>query len=197
MFLQVIEGKVRDATLLMRQMDAWRTDVRPGAIGFLGSTGGMTDDGRSALIARFESEAAAVHNSKRPEQDAWWQNAAPTFVGEPTFTNCSEVDVFLGGGSDDAGFVQIMKGQATDKQRLRDVGNEMEDLMPTMRPDVLGGYVGWHGERGFVQVIYFTSEDEARRAEAAPADDSEGLDEWSALIDGEIEFIDLHSPMFD
>lgn len=198
MFLQVLEGKVRDADLLSKQMEVWRSDVKPGAIGFLGSTGGVTADGKSIVIARFESEEAAMKNSHRPEQDAWWQATAPAFDGEPTFTNCSEVDVFLGGGSNDAGFVQIMKGQATDQAKLRALGQEMEDQMPEMRPDVLGGYVGWHGERGFVQVIYFTSEAEARKAEASDSESGDGPpDEWSALIDGEMEFIDLSEPMLD
>lgn len=197
MFLQVLEGKVKDAGLLDKQMGVWRTEVRPGAIGFLGSTGGRTVQDSWIVAARFGSEDQAQQNSDRPEQDAWWRATAAAFDGELTVTNCSEVDVFLGGGSDEAGFVQIMKGRATDPDKLRAMGNEMEDLMPTMRPDVLGGYVGWHGDGGFVQVMYFTSEAEARRAEASQDGGGEGTDEWSALVDGEIEFVDLSAPMFD
>ncbi|HEX5018521.1 MAG TPA: hypothetical protein VFX15_13160 [Actinomycetes bacterium] len=199
MFLQMIEGKVRDADLLNRQMEAWRTDVKPGAIGFLGATGGMTDDGRSVTVARFESQDAAMQNAHRPEQDAWWRATAPAFDGEPTFIDCPEVDLIMGGGSDGAGFVQIMKGRTTDKQKLREMGDQMEEDMPKMRPDVVGGVVGWHGDRDFIQVIYFSSEEEARKAEAAQASgEAEGPpDDWSALIDGEITFIDLHEPQFD
>jgi hypothetical protein len=198
MFLQVLEGTIRDRELLAKQMDAWRSEVKPGAIGFLGSTGGITDDGKAIVVARFESEEAAMQNSHRPEQDAWWQATAPAFDGEPRFTDCWTVDVFLGGGSDEAGFVQVMKGQATDPEKLRAMGNEMEEMMPSVRPDVLGGFVGWHGDRGFVQVMYFTSEADARKAEAAGAESGDGPpDEWSALIDGEMEFIDLREPMFD
>jgi len=197
MYLQVLEGKVRDTDLLDKQMGVWRSDVRPGAIGFLGSTGGLTAEGRWIVAARFASESEAQQNSDRPEQDAWWRATAPAFEGDLTVTNCDEVDVFLGGGSDAAGFVQVMKGRATDPAKLRAMGNDMEDVMTTVRPDVLGGYVGWHGDRGFVQVMYFTSEDEARQAEASQDAESDGPDEWSALIDGEIEFIDLPDPMFD
>jgi hypothetical protein len=199
MFLQVIEGKVRDPDLLMKQMKAWRTEVKPGSIGFLGSTGGMTDDGRSIVIARFESQDAAMKNAHRPEQDAWWQKTAPAFDGEPSFVDCPEVDEFLDGGSDSAGFVQIMKGQTTDKQKLREMGTEMEEMLPKVRPDVIGGYVGWHGDRGFIQVIYFNSEAEARKAEAEQAEAGENgpPDDWSALIDGDITYIDLNDPQFD
>jgi hypothetical protein len=159
----------------------------------------MTDDGRSIVIARFESQDAAMKNSHRPEQDAWFQKTAPAFDGDPTFIDCPEVDVFLGGGSDSAGFVQIMKGQTTDKQKLREMGQEMEEMLPKMRPDVIGGYVGWHSERSFIQVIYFASEDEARKAEAEQAEAGQNgpPDDWSALIDGDITYIDLKDPQFD
>ena len=51
-----------------RQIKSWRRDVKPGAKGYLGSTSGITPDGRSITLARFESEAAARANSERPEQ---------------------------------------------------------------------------------------------------------------------------------
>jgi hypothetical protein len=198
MFLQIIEGKVGDADLLMKQMKAWSTDVKPGAIGFLGSTGGITDDGTAIVVARFESADAATQNAHRPEQDAWWQRTAPAFVGEPTFTDCHEVDAFLGGGSDSAGFVQIMKGKTTDQDKLRSMGKEMEEMLPKVRPDVLGGVIGWPGDRRFVQVIYFTSESEARQGESQDAESGGGApDDWSALMDGEMTFLDLHDPEFE
>jgi hypothetical protein len=198
MFLQIIEGKVGDADLLMKQMKAWSTDVKPGSIGFLGSTGGITDDGTAIVVARFESADAAMKNAHRPEQDAWWQKTAPAFTGEPMFTDCTEVDAFLGGGSDSAGFVQIMKGRTTDQTKLRSMGKEMEEMLPKMRPDVLGGVIGWPGDNKFVQVIYFSSESEARQAEAQAEETGEGPpDDWSALMDGEITFLDLHDPQFE
>ena len=59
MFVQVIEGKVSDSSGLRRQLDRWQAELRPGAAGFLGSTGGVTDDGVGFAIARFESASAA------------------------------------------------------------------------------------------------------------------------------------------
>src|SRR5215208_31029 len=128
MFVQIIEGQVRDADLMKQQMQAWKSEVKPGAQGFLGSTSGMTDDGRFIAIARFESEDAARRNSDRPEQDAWWKATEPA-LGSVSFTDCTEVDTFLNGGSDDAGFVQVMKGRATDPAKLREMGNQMEEEM--------------------------------------------------------------------
>ena len=43
----------------------------PGAEGYIGGTGGVTDGGRFIVIARFETEAAAQANSERAEQGAW------------------------------------------------------------------------------------------------------------------------------
>ena len=45
MFIQVIQGKVADAEGLRTCLDRWLTDLQPGATGWLGSTGGVTDDG--------------------------------------------------------------------------------------------------------------------------------------------------------
>jgi hypothetical protein len=197
MFLQIFEGEVRDADAFERQMQVWKSDVKPGAVGFLGSTSGMTDDGRFIAVARFESEDAARRNSERPEQDAWWRATEPA-LGNVAFTDCTEVDTFLNGGSDDAGFVQIMKGRATDPAKLREMGNQMEAEMTKARPDVLGGVIGWHGDREFTQVIYFTNESEARAGEATMGEGPEpGPDDWSAMMDGEITFIDLNDPQFD
>jgi hypothetical protein len=62
----------------------------------------------------------------------------------------------------------------------------------------VGVVVGWHGDREFTQAVYFSSEDEARKAEAVEGDSDDAADDdWRALIDGELTFIDLHEPMFD
>ena len=96
MFIQVIQGDVRDADQLHRQLERWRTEIKPGARGYLGSTGGVTADGRGITLVRFESEAAARANSERPEQGAWWNEAVKAFDGEVTFHDCRDVDRGLG-----------------------------------------------------------------------------------------------------
>lgn len=196
MFMQIIQGKVRDAAQMQQQLERWRTDVKPGAIGFLGSTGGITDDGQLIVMARFESEAAAQANSQRPEQGAWWAQTEPVFDGEPTFTDCTEVDTMMGGGSDGAGFVQIMSGRAKDPAAMRAMSESMDEELRGMRPDILGGLVGWHGDRYFTQAIYFITEDAARKGETEMTGD-EGSQEWEQMLDGPMSFLDLRSPIYD
>lgn len=196
MFMQIIEGKVRDADLLQQQIKQWRQDVKPGAKGYLGSTSGMADDGQFIVMVRFESEAAADANSKRPEQGAWWEKTAKAFDGEPTFTNCTEVDTMFGGGSNDAGFVQVMKGRAVQPTALRAAAETMEAELRKARPDILGGIVGWHGDRDFTQAIYFISEDAARKGETEATGDPQ-MEEWDQMIEGEMSFLDLRDPDTD
>ena len=42
------------------------------------------------------------------------QRMAELMDGPPEFHDCDDVTVWLGGGSDDAGFVQIIQGQTDD-----------------------------------------------------------------------------------
>jgi hypothetical protein len=196
MFIQIMEGQIRDPELLARQTQRWHDELKPGAIGYLGSTSGVTADGLGILVARFESEEAARANSVRPEQSAWWSETTPAFEGVVDFRDCSEVDVMLDGGSDEAGFVQVITGRAVDPAAMRAGGQAMEAELRTTRPDVLGGIIGWHGDREFTQFVYFRSEAEARAGEASASDDLQS-GEWAAMFDGPLSFHDLLAPAFD
>lgn len=196
MFVQIIQGKVRDRDLLERQASAWQQQIRPRAQGYLGTTRGVTADGTAIVIARFESQDAARANSERPEQTAWWEATAPAFDGEVTFHDCTDVDVMFDGGSDMAGFVQVMEGRAVDPAAMRAAGQSMESDLRASRPDILGGIVAWHGDRDFTQIVYFTSEDDARKGESTMEDDA-GTAQWQSMIDGPMSFLDLREPQFD
>ena len=196
MFIQVIQGTVTDPEALKRSLARWQSEIKPGAKGFLGSTGGVTADGRGITIVRFESEEAAQANSNRPEQGAWWGEASKAFGDDVTFHDCREVDTAFGGGTDKAGFVQVIQGHTSNQAELRRVGLESEDAMRALRPDVLGMVIGWHGDGGFTQVVYFTSQEAARAGEAG-MQDSELMKEYSSLMDGEMAFFDLPEPEFD
>ena len=196
MFVQIIQGHVGDAALLDAQARRWSAEIKPGATGFLGSTRGITDDGTGVAVVRFESEAAAAANSARPEQAAWWEQTAAAYDGEVSFLDCRDVDVMLDGGSDRAGFVQLISARTRDKEALRAMGASAEDSLRASRPDVLGGIIAWHDDDAFVQVVYFTSEDDARKGEAAMSDDSSAPD-WASMMDGAPTFLDLRSPEFD
>ncbi len=68
MFVQVITARTSDAAQVRAALDRWNEELAPGAEGWLGSTSGVTEDGRLVALARFESEEAAQRNSDRPEQ---------------------------------------------------------------------------------------------------------------------------------
>jgi hypothetical protein len=193
MFIQVITGEVSDAAGIESALDRWRSEVRPGATGFLGSTGGVTADGRFVALARFESAEAARANSDRAEQSAWWSEAEKCFAGPVTFHDCTEVDTFRGGGSNDAGFVQVMQGRA-DRQRLRVLDERVEAVLPELRPDLLGSVRAWDGDH-YTEAAYFTSEAEARAGEAKPppAELAEAMREWQDVM-GPITYYDLPRP---
>lgn len=193
MFAQVIKGKAKDAEALKTQLQKWADSVKQGAEGFLGSTAGVAADGTFIVVARFESEDAARKNSDRDEQGQWWAETE-ALIENPTFQDCTEVDEILSGGSNDAGFVQVMQGGVGDKEKVRELGRELEPQLRQNRPDVLGGIVAWHGGGNeFTQVTYFTSEQEAREREANPENQGPP-EEWQNLF-SEIEYIDLSDPI--
>lgn len=191
MFVQFIEGRVADPERLKRQYDRWLEQHSPDVEGWIGSTAGVTDDGVGFLAVRFASPEAARANSDRPEQGEWWSETEACFEGPVDFLDCEQVELFLGGGSDDAGFVQVIRGQTTDVERSRRMMSEMERELPERRPDVIGGYVGTRGDGTFAQVVYFTSEEEARKGEAASSDDAGEMQE---LLKEPPRFLDLKDP---
>src|SRR3954471_7895379 len=196
MFVQIIEGKLKDPDLLQRQLERWRKEIKPGAKGYLGSTGGATADGGSIAVVRFESEADARANSERAEQGAWWNETSKAFDGEPTFTESSDTDVLFGGGSNNAGFVQVMKGKAKDPAAFRKWGKEHEGDLKKIRPDLIGGLDVYQPDGSFVSVAYFTSEAEARENEKAMGE-SPMMAEYMSHMAGEMEFLDITDPEID
>jgi hypothetical protein len=196
MFVQIIEGAVSDPDHLRRQWQQWRDELRPGAIGFLGSTAGIAPDGSAFLIARFESEDAARANAARPEQDAWFAETEKCFEGDPTFVESTDVEVMLGGGSDDAGFVQVMKGTASDRGEVAELDRLFADHAAEWRPDVLGGIRAWATPTRYVEVFYFTSEAEARTNEQKPPPPelAERTAQGGETFEG-VTYLDLADPM--
>jgi hypothetical protein len=194
MFMQVIQGRVRDADGLHRRAEEWREQLMTGATGFLGSTSGVTADGMGVVVARFESAEAARANSERPEQSAWWEGTKGMFDGEVTFIDCPDCDTVMGGGSNDAHFVQLIECRAKDREAMRQAGRAMEDELRAMRPDILGGVVGWHDDE-FVQVMYFTDEEHARAGERAMQGDDQAA-QWSDMMAEEPRFLDLRDPTY-
>jgi hypothetical protein len=194
MFVQVIEGRTSDPAAIIEHGDRWQQELRPGAIGYLGLTAGVTADGRSVAVVRFEDEASARANAERPEQTAWFEGMAKLYDGEPTFAESSDVTEWMGGGSNDAGFVQVMKSTGVDRAQVERMDAAFEPFAD-QRPDLLGGLRIWTGPDSCVDVAYFTSEEEARKGEQAemPDEMKELMGEFEEGM-GEIEYLDLTDP---
>jgi hypothetical protein len=197
MFIQVIQGQCRDADRLHQLSDEWRDQIGPEAEGWLGGTYGVTDDGQFVAVVRFESREAAMKNSTRPEQGEWWQRMSENFDGEVTFHDCDDVTMFLGGGSDDAGFVQVIQGRLTDPERFRKFMAQPMDFLHDARPELLGGTVAIEPDGTFTQTIAFTTEAAAREGEAKEMSEEMRQateEEFSGMQD--VTYLDLRHPWF-
>jgi hypothetical protein len=197
MFIQVITGTTSDREGLQRQAERWEQELRPGATGFLGSTGGVTDDGRFIVAARFESEDAARRNSAREEQSAWWAETEK-YLEDVAFHDGADVLTTLGGGSDDAGFVQVMRGRVLNRDKATQLiarMGEFEALMRQHRPEFMGDVTILHADGTYTDIIYFTSEAEAREGETKPmpAEGLEMFEEFMATMPVN-EYLDLKEP---
>ena len=197
MFIQVIQGQCRDADRLHELSDEWRDTLGPGAEGWLGGTYGITDDGQFVAVVRFESRDAATKNSTRPEQGEWWQKMSECFDGEATFHDSDDVTMFLDGGSDDAGFVQVIQGKLTDPERFREFMAQPMDALHEARPEILGGTIAIEPDGTFTQTMSFTTEDAAREGESKemPEEMRATTEEEFSLME-DVTYLDLHHPWF-
>ncbi|HET9871310.1 MAG TPA: hypothetical protein VFP89_01775 [Propionibacteriaceae bacterium] len=197
MFFQVIQGKVADPERFSASLDRWVRELGPSADGWLGTTSGTFGDDSFIALVRFESAEAAKRNSDRPEQGKWWSEFASSVDGEPSFDDFDDVVLMGPGGSDDAGFVQIMRGRVADVAREREMAQQFSQMPSDFRPDILGGVEGLKDDGTFVMAMYFTSEAEAREGEKKPmpADMQAMMDEGMANTT-EMTFIDLSKPVF-
>ena len=195
MFVQVIQAKTSDADALEGQFDRWVEELAPGADGWLGTTAGVTADDAFIALARFESEEAARANSDRSEQGKWWEETSKHIEGDVTFHDCDDVRTYLEGGSDEAGFVQVMQGRVSDRERFRSIQDELLAGLQEERPEVLGMAEAWDDDDVITTAVYFASEHTAREGEgrAVPADVREKLDEMRSLVENLVYF-DLEEP---
>jgi hypothetical protein len=197
MFVQVIQGRTSDPEALNAAVNRWMEELAPGATGWLGTTGGVTEDGRAIAMVRFESEDAARRNSERPEQDQWWAETEKLYDGGATFRDSNDVTVDVQGDPDQAGFVQIMQGRGTDPDRARELMTQDSDKWAAFRPDMIGSVAIGHEGGAYTMVMYFTSEADAREGEQKeiPPELQAQMEEMNKLSVGEPEFFDLKQPM--
>jgi hypothetical protein len=186
-FLQVLRGHAVDEAGVKRQLDQWFQNLASGAEGWLGSTGGVTQDGRFIASFRFESEEAAQRNSDRKEQTQWWTEFSK-YLDTPRFWDCNQVEEDRGGGSDEAGFVQVIMTRILDPDDFR---RTVRSMAASTREDVIGSIRAWHGSQ-FSEFVYFTSEEEARKGERGAGQQAALEKVWPRTQD--IEYFDLTSP---
>ncbi len=122
MFVQIIEGRVIAAAAHRTQFDHWAAElgvhtpvvpdagpIQVPALGWIGTTAGISEADEFIAVVRFESEAAARLSNDRPEQGEWWAETARHFEGDVIVHDCADVDILLDGGSDDAGSSRLRK----------------------------------------------------------------------------------------
>ena len=194
MFVWVLEGQVTDPAEVGRLLTGWTSEFGE-TPGYLGATGGVTDDRRFLLFVRWESEEAGNELLMRPEQQAWYGEFQQAFDGEIQFAETGDVTTYLAGGSDAAGFVQAMKVSGVDRKRVDAADREFENIAAEIRPDLIGGLRVWTAPDAFVEANYFTSEQDARSGEqqAPPPELAEGFEDFMAMMK-DAEYFDLTEP---
>ena len=182
MFIQITQGRATNPPGIRRDLGRWQRQLAAGADGWLGSTTGITEDGWSLSVIRFASEDHARRNGERPEQREWWRDASQ-HLARVVFHDARKVHTYLDGGSDAAGFVQIIQGRTDDMERMVGLGRDHNEA-----PHILGRTLAEHDDRPgeFAQTTYFSSEQDARRAEQEPS-------ELRSLMTN-LRFFDLRDP---
>ena len=197
MFIQIIQGKCSRPEELQALAERWRNELAPGATGWLGGTYGFTDDDMFVGVVRFESREAAMANSERPEQGEWAGHMMALMDGPVEFHDCDDVTLMFDGGSDRAGFVQVIRGKVTEPDRLKALMSDT-DMLHEARPDILGATLAIEADGTFTETIAFTSEDEARAGEKKemPGMPAEVRDTMEMAMK-DATFYDLHHPWFE
>lgn len=196
MFIQIIQGRCTRPDELRALADTWRDELGPGATGWLGGTYGFTDDDLFVGVVRFESREAAIANSARPEQGEWAERMMALMEGQVEFHDCDDVTVMMDGGSDSAGFVQVIRGQVSEPERLKALMTDTE-MLHEMRPDIIGASLAFEDDGTFTETIAFTTEAAAREGESQENPEMPGeVRETLDLAMQGATFYDLHHPWF-
>jgi hypothetical protein len=196
MFVQVIQGQVTDAEQAHTAMDRWMEELAPGASGWLGTTAGVTADGKFIALARFDSADAARRNSESPAQDKWWHEFSSLLSDGATFHDTEDVVIDTHGDPDAAGFVQVMQGAGSNPERARELMGQHRDEWAEFRPEILGSEVAMYDDGDYTMAMYFTSEAEAREGEQkeVPSELKAEMDEMNSLSSGPPTFYDIEHP---
>jgi ribosomal protein S6E (S10) len=193
-FIQVVQGKCTREEELRAHLERWREEQGPKAEGWLGGTYGFTDDHEFLGIVRFESREAAMANSEREEQSAWAREMTALMDGPVEFHDCDDVTLMLDGGSDEAGFVQVIRGKVDDVERAKAMMTRDATSLHEMRPELIGATMAVEDDGTFIETVFFTDEASARKGEQLEAP-PEVREDIEMLMAG-ARFYDLHRPWF-
>ncbi|WP_109507664.1 hypothetical protein [Nocardioides speluncae] len=195
MFIQMVQGTCTREDEMHSLVDSWCATMseRPG---WLGGTYGFTDDSRFVGVVRYDSETSCRENCSREDAGAWWAQAEMLFDGAPEIHQSEDVSMMLDGGSDDAGFVQVMRGRVLDADRFRhfNTDTEMTNMLHQARPEIIGSTLLFEPDGTFTETISFTDEATARVGEKQEMP-AEMMTDWQSSI-ADVEYIDLHRPWF-
>jgi hypothetical protein len=195
MFVQIVRARVADAAAVHAAHQRWYAELAAAAPGWLGTTAGVSGDGDFIRLARFTSRQAAEDIAGRPEQAAWWARTAELFTGEVSVTGSGAAYEDRGGASPAAGFVQVIQRRVRDVPRARQILTALSPLVAQVRPEDIGTLIVEHDGDRFTVAVFFTSEQEARGTERAPAPALKALrEEQNALGVEPPRFYDLRPP---
>jgi hypothetical protein len=194
-FIQMVSGSCSQQEDMRMLVDDWCANMASQP-GWLGGTYGFTDDGRFMGVVRYESAAMCRELCDAEGAGAWWAAAEQLFDGSPEIHQSQDVSIMLQGGSDDAGFVQIMRGKVANADMLRKMttDQEMTSMMHEARPDIIGSTLIIEDDGTFTETIAFTDEESARIGEKKEMPADVAADFEGAI--SEVEYYDLHRPWF-
>ena len=195
MFIQMIQGDCSRQDEMRGLVDEW-CGLMADQPGWLGGTYGFTGDGRFVGVVRYETREARDACSALPECAAQWDRILGRFDGGHETHESDDVMIMLDGGSDDAGFVQVMRGRVNNADALRQfaLDDELTGMLHQARPEIIGATMAIEDDGTFTETVAFTDEASARNGETTHMPEAivQRMEESMA----DVVFVDLHQPWF-
>ena len=195
MFIQMVQGRCSRQDEMRGLVEDWCGSMAAQP-GWLGGTYGFTDDDRFIGIVRFDSHNACMDAAKMPDAATYWAAADALCDRGCEVHESEDVSIMLEGGSDRAGFVQVMRGRVGDADKFRHFMTDAEvtSMLHDTRPEIIGATLAIEQDGSFIETVAFTSEDAARKGEQTEMPAEMQSDFESAMTD--VEYLDLHHPWF-